>query len=1221
MVSRLGAITFRLISWSSARRLFSKSLRHGRGATISSLVLMALLALTMGAFLLGFSPLVSAQAAPTGWVANPPVQVVNSSSISPFVAVTNTQIYQAYGFGQLSCNFTGYPWGDPHLCGYGQTIGIVDAYDDPTLQSDLALFTSLYGLPPCNTTNGCLVKATPQGTPAANSGWDLEISLDVQWAHAIAPGAKIMLVEVSSNSFSNLLTGVSYASSQPGVHQVSMSWGGSEFSSEGSYNSYFEVGGVSFFASSGDSGHGVEWPAASPYVVGVGGTSLSMASNGTVLSETAWADSGGGVSSYLSIPSYQSSFGVNSSGRGVPDVSYDADPNTGFEVYLSGSEVQVGGTSAGSPQWAALFAIVNSYRSTPISSISYGTDTAIYGAASNSTYASNFRDITSGTNGACGAVCTAGPGYDFVTGLGSPLANSLVPFLISNVTSPGMTPRPNVVVGASPTPFSVNVTNPATASSNLTQASFFVPAGWTLGGTSTPPSGWSLASNSSTMENFTSASGLRPGSSAIFSLGNLTAQNSTGSPVAELGTFATTVAFGGSVPSHTGPQFSVYSIAPTNVTVTISPTTTSYPAGLAPYTINVTLGSGQSGVPVLFSAPGYGASTAYNITPASGYTGASGSLSTTFQPSEKAGNATTVVAALGTSALNSSSPLITTVANVPYSVVFELNGSAFPSIQYMTAAATTSNASGSPPYTFSGAFVPGSNITLAAVDAFGNVVPASYITNSSEVYSAVTGIGLFDAPGFPSSVKGTYSAIWLPLPADYYQSGAFGTIGNITLTLNGTYTPPGGAPVNFTVVGSTGSLETSLLTFTVPPALWTSAGGDGVQITTVAGGMAPSVEVQLPSYGNSSGAAAYQSNVPVTLYVQSVNQSAYNYTGTFSNGLSSILVYTNGSGIAEAVLDPDQVAGHAAYFIAAYSDPIDANASQVVNSSESAAVTTVSNSVYLTVEGMDGLIYSNALANSSWSGWQALPSGTTVNTPAVAAYGGYLYFVVEGSSPANSLYFGYQQLSNGSFSGWTQLPGASPFRPALAVGPNGTLYLVVSGTDGGIYLNTYNGTWSGWAALPGSTPGAPAVAVVGGILHVVVEGISPTNSIYDGEMNLTSDAWLGWTELVGSTSSPPSLAVDPITGTLFLAVRGMDGGVYVASFRGGSWSGWTPVTSGSTPASPAIVVANGSLYLFVVGYSPSNSIYYSSMDIATGTWSGWAMMSGASPSPSAATYG
>ncbi|MBX7210303.1 MAG: S53 family peptidase [Verrucomicrobiaceae bacterium] len=333
---------------------------------------------------------------------------------TPFLATSPggynpTQIRHAYGFDQISGN------------GAGQTIAIVDAYGNPNVVNDLTVFSSTYGLPAAS-----ISVYYPKGKPSVtNSGWALETNLDVQWAHAIAPGAKIAVVVAKSASLSDLLGAVDYAVKTVGAKQVSMSWGGSEFSSEASYDSHFNKTGVSFFASSGDNGAGVMWPACVPYVVAVGGTTLQLDSAGNIISETAWSGSGGGVSAYEAKPSWQGSW-QSTTKRTVPDVSYNADPYTGFPVYITnynGSTgwIMVGGTSAGAPQWAAQQALVNAARTTSLSN----TASAAYSIAG-SNYAADFRDITSGSNG-----YAAGAGYDYVTGLGSPKSAALVPALIA----------------------------------------------------------------------------------------------------------------------------------------------------------------------------------------------------------------------------------------------------------------------------------------------------------------------------------------------------------------------------------------------------------------------------------------------------------------------------------------------------------------------------------------------------------------------------------------------------------------------------------------------------------------------------------------------------------------------------------------------------------------------------------------------------------------------
>lgn len=343
---------------------------------------------------------------PEGWEARPPLHFRPAFSSAP-AGYAPVQLAHAYGFDKITGN------------GGGQTIAIVDAYGSGTIQNDLNIFCATYGLPA--TTVQILY---PGGKPRrSNSGWALETSLDVEWAHAMAPGARILLVVAKTASFSDLLAAVD-AAVNAGAKQVSMSWGGNEFSSETSYDYHFNVAGVTFTASSGDSGSGVEWPAASPYVVGVGGTTLSLDGSGNVLSETAWSGSGGGISAYETRPGFQNGW-QSASGRGIPDVSYDADPNTGVSVYIgnyngSSGWITVGGTSAGAPQWAALFALANAARSASLSA----TDITVYTLA-NANYAGDFRDITSGSNGGFSALTR----YDFVTGLGSPLAGSLVPAL------------------------------------------------------------------------------------------------------------------------------------------------------------------------------------------------------------------------------------------------------------------------------------------------------------------------------------------------------------------------------------------------------------------------------------------------------------------------------------------------------------------------------------------------------------------------------------------------------------------------------------------------------------------------------------------------------------------------------------------------------------------------------------------------------------------------
>jgi subtilase family serine protease len=321
--------------------------------------------------------------------------------------------------------------------GSGQIIAIVDAFHYPTALSDLNTFNSQYGYPQLSTcssltqSGACFEQVHPGGsTPRSNSSWALEAALDIEWAHAEAPGAKIVLVEAQSNSTSNLFNGVNLANSL-GATEVSMSWGGSETSSETSLDSSFTHAGTFYTVSAGDSGHAAESPASSPNVISVGGTTLNGCSGTSCSfsSETTWSGSGGAASAFEAIPAYQSSYtgpvsgsatisALTGSKRGVPDVSFDANPNTGVSVFdsttISGQSgwFTLGGTSVGAPNWAGILAAGKAAGSTALEG-----DAAIYAGG----YKTNLRDVTSGTNGTCGTACTAGTGYDLVTGLGSPV--------------------------------------------------------------------------------------------------------------------------------------------------------------------------------------------------------------------------------------------------------------------------------------------------------------------------------------------------------------------------------------------------------------------------------------------------------------------------------------------------------------------------------------------------------------------------------------------------------------------------------------------------------------------------------------------------------------------------------------------------------------------------------------------------------------------------------
>ncbi|WP_424710465.1 putative Ig domain-containing protein [Kitasatospora acidiphila] len=303
--------------------------------------------------------------------------------------------------------------------GAGQTVAIVDAMDDPNAESDLAAYRSQYGLPACTTANGCFKKIDQNGGtsyPTADSGWAGEISLDLDMVSAVAPGAHILLVEATSANMSDLGSAVNQAVAQ-GAKFVSNSYGGSEDSTDTSSDSqYFNHPGVAITVSAGDSAYGAEYPAASQYVTSVGGTALTRDSSARGWSESVWSTSstegtGSGCSAYDPKPSWQTDSGCSK--RTISDVSAVADPATGVAVYQTygGSGWNVyGGTSASSPIIASVYADAG----TPGS----GDYPAKYPYA----HTSALNDVTSGSNGTCSPsyLCTAGPGYDGPTGLGTP---------------------------------------------------------------------------------------------------------------------------------------------------------------------------------------------------------------------------------------------------------------------------------------------------------------------------------------------------------------------------------------------------------------------------------------------------------------------------------------------------------------------------------------------------------------------------------------------------------------------------------------------------------------------------------------------------------------------------------------------------------------------------------------------------------------------------------
>jgi len=408
-------------------------------------------------------------------IAQPAVSIAPLLGGGAPTGLSPSQIQSAYGVNQIN-------FGSGNIkvnnLGAGQTIAIIDAYYDPNISSDLAKFDSQYGLsaPPAFT------QYVERGLYFDSSGWALETALDVEWAHAIAPAANIVLVEAQPD-LTDMFSAVSFASQLSGVSVVSMSWGAGEFSGETGYDNVFTTpaghNGVTFVASSGDSGT-TEYPSTSPYVLSVGGTTLSVTSQG--VSETGWSGSGTGYSPYESEPTWQTSAisnnGLKSGARTTPDVAWDANPSTGVPVYDSvpyGRQAgwfTVGGTSVGAPSWAGLIAIADQGLAlNGVGSLS-NAQASLYQLSS-----TNFNHPTSGSSGSSSTAT-----YSLVTGLGSPKANLLIPALVQLNTptatpatqSPAATPtvsKPSVHGASLLPPSQTNPTTTGTDSSSSSSSS------------------------------------------------------------------------------------------------------------------------------------------------------------------------------------------------------------------------------------------------------------------------------------------------------------------------------------------------------------------------------------------------------------------------------------------------------------------------------------------------------------------------------------------------------------------------------------------------------------------------------------------------------------------------------------------------------------------------------------------------------------------------------
>jgi hypothetical protein len=545
-----------------------------------------------------------------------------ASGLNPAVAVSG------YGPSDLDSAYN-----VPTTLGSGKTVGIVDAYDDPNAASDLSTYRSNFGLPACTTANGCFKKVNQNGAtsplPAANSGWASEIMLDLEMVSAICPNCHILLVEASSPTTANLGTAVNTAVAQ-GAVAVSNSYGGSEASSEtSSDNSYYKHPGVAIVASSGDSGYGVVYPAASPYVTAVGGTNLTRASNARGWTESVWSTSssegaGSGCSAFEPKPSFQTDTGC--ARRTVADVSADADPATGvavYDSYGSGGWTVFGGTSVASPIIGAMYALANSPAPTAFpNSYPYADPGALY-------------DVTTGHTASCSPayLCTGEVGYDGPTGLGTP--NGAAAF------GPAST-------GSSDFSVSVNPTNVSVAAGSNAAATV------------------STAVTSGSSESVSlSASGLPSGVTASFSPSTVNSGSSstltfTASSSAAAGNYSVTVTGTGSTGSHTATlTLSVTAAAANDFSLSVSPTSASVTAGsgtIATVSTAVTSGSAQT---VSLTASGLPSGASASFSPSSVTAGSSSTLTISTSSTTTAGTYPVTITGTGSSATHTTSFALT----------------------------------------------------------------------------------------------------------------------------------------------------------------------------------------------------------------------------------------------------------------------------------------------------------------------------------------------------------------------------------------------------------------------------------------------------------------------------------------------------------------------------------------------------------------------------------
>jgi hypothetical protein len=503
-----------------------------------------------------------------------------------------------------------------------EVVAIVDAFDNPNVQANLNTYSTNFGLsvlPTCPgaAAPGCFKKVDQTGGtnyPSGDTGWGLEIALDVETVHAVCPNCGILLVEANDNSNGNLYAAEDYAAAH--ANTVSNSWSGGEYASETTDDSHFNHPGVAITVSTGDSGYwgtfSTQYPPSSRYVTAVGGTTLTLNANNTRLNETVWNGAGSGCSRFESKPAWQTDTGCSK--RTAADVSADADPNTGaavYDTYGEGGWIQVGGTSLAAPLIGAVYALAGV------------GGTSDYPSSYPYAHTASLFDVTSGANGSCSGsyLCTGKPGFDGPTGLGTPIGTAAF------ASGGGGGGNPPTVTSFSPTSGPVgtqvdvqgtnftgatsvkfNGTSDATfVVNNATDITAHVPAGATTGTISVQtPNGTGTSSSSFTV---TGGGGSPP---------TVTSFTPTSGPVGTSVTINGTNFTGVTAVQFNGTSATNYTV---NSSVKI---TASVPSGATTGKISVSTGggTGTSSASFTVTTSGGGAPKITGFSPAYGNTGA-----------------------------------------------------------------------------------------------------------------------------------------------------------------------------------------------------------------------------------------------------------------------------------------------------------------------------------------------------------------------------------------------------------------------------------------------------------------------------------------------------------------------------------------------------------------------------------------------------------------------